>query len=477
MSAQPEGGSVHKKSAIFAEDPVGYFDGSYKKMHSPGRGELEELQMCAILDRFEQQKGRIPILAKLADRQGIQSVQDFDEALPLFFEQAIYKSYPTSLLVKNDYRRLTDWLNKLTSSDLSDVAVDDCKSIDSWLDRLSEETDLDPLTAAAGNGSMYFLPRNRHDWDVQMRASRAGNFQSFDGPLKNEAFEPVHTVWPTYADGHIAQFRIGHYAFEYFSSDRPELCHSAYPGSGSSDLLFLAARLRAAAERGDATRVDVPESLLSRRAELERQQRNMPAHQAHFMEELVEKLRGQRIFSSSTWTFFYDIATRGLAQGKRCEFSPDSVLQTGGGASGKGFADDWEDTIRRFFNIGCLHIAYGMTETAATNWLCEHQHYHIQPWLIPYVLHPETGKPLPRSGKQQGRLALFDIAMTGHWGGIVSGDAVTLSFEWDCPCGRQSPYLLRDIQRFGVEQGGNDKLTCAATPEIQAEALDFLFGK
>jgi hypothetical protein len=461
----------------FWSDPVAYFGSSYTKMHSMPRHHVEELQQRALSIRFQQQREEIPMLDKLATTQGIKAVTGFDEAFPLFFEQAIYKSYPLSLLVNNRFDQLTTWLNKLTSSNLSRVSAAGCVSIDGWLDLLNQETDLDPLAAPTATGAMQFLPRNKRDWDLQMRSFRIGNLQRFGAePTKRDLVDPVHTLWPTYADGHVAQFRIGRYAFKYFSLDRKEYCHAAYPGAGSSDLMFLAARMRAAATKGDGTKVEVPKALLARRGELEEQQRNMPERQTQFIEELVGKLAGERVFTASTWTFYYDIAKKGLARGQSCRFAPDSVLQTGGGAKGLVVPDDWEQVIKEFFGVDKLIMGYGMTEVTATNWLCEYNCYHLQPWLIPYLIDPASNMLLPRKGWQSGRLALFDIAMTGHWGGIVSPDLVELNFDWDCPCGRKSPHLSRDIQYVGGAQGGSDKITCAATPEAQATAMEFLLG-
>jgi hypothetical protein len=469
--------STESRMRVFLADPVAFFGHSYTQMHVAPRDEIEGLQKRALSIRFEEQRKKIPMLDKLAESQGIRSVTDFEEAFPLFFEQAIYKSYPLSFLVNNRFDRLTAWLDKLTSSDLSGVNASECDSIDGWLDLLIRETDLDPLTAPTTTGAMQFLPRNRADWDLQMRGFRVGNLQCFGTePTKRDLEDPVHTLWPTYADGHVAQFRMGHYAFKYFSLDRKEYSHAAYPGTGSSDLMFLAARMRAAEIKGDGTKVDVPTALLERRKELEDQQRRMPERQAQFIEELVGKLNGERIFTASTWTFYYDIAKKGLARGQSCRFAPDSVLQTGGGAKGMIMPDDWQDVLKKFFGVDKLVMGYGMTEVTATNWLCEHERYHLQPWLIPYVIDPETGALLPRKGKQFGRLALFDTAMSGHWGGIVSGDLVELDFEWDCPCGRKSPHLARDIKHFGDAQSGSDKITCAATPEAQTAAMNFLLG-
>ena len=62
------------------------------------------------------------------------------------------------------------------------------------------------------------------------------------------------------------------------------------------------------------------------------------------------------------------------------------------------------------------------------------------------------------------------------WGGLVTGDLVTIDWDHPCECGRTSVALEKAIQRVSEAQGGDDKITCAATPGAQAEAMEFLTG-
>ena len=82
---------------------------------------------------------------------------------------------------------------------------------------------------------------------------------------------------------------------------------------------------------------------------------------------------------------------------------------------------------------------------------------------------------LPRSGTQTGRFACFDMLPDTYWGGLVTGDEVTMA-GWDepCDCGRRSPYLHGTIRRFSEIQGGDDKINCAGAPEAHDRAMDFL---
>ena len=148
----------------------------------------------------------------------------------------------------------------------------------------------------------------------------------------------------------------------------------------------------------------------------------------------------------------------------------------GGGAKGVPLPDDLEDVICKFFNTERMIASYGMTEMNSFSVLCESDRYHLPPWVTPWLLDLETGQPLPRSGKQTGRAAFFDMTAESCWGGLVTGDLVTIDWDHNCECGRSSVALEKTIQRVSEAQGGDDKITCAATPGAQAEAMEFLTG-
>src|SRR3972149_2511573 len=96
----------------FGLNPAQYFDMSETRMHSMPRDELTELQLRLLRTRVEENRERIPMLAKLAKKQGIPSVDDSDAALPLFFDHYGYKSSPPSLLSSGRFDVLTRFVDK-----------------------------------------------------------------------------------------------------------------------------------------------------------------------------------------------------------------------------------------------------------------------------------------------------------------------------------------------------------------------------
>ncbi|MGA2397053.1 MAG: hypothetical protein ABSG30_03155 [Steroidobacteraceae bacterium] len=464
---------LERQALAWMDDPYGALGFSNTRMHSVPREEAEALQLAGINLRLEQRRAEIAVLAKLAEAQSISRITRLEEAAPLFFTHDMYKSYPVSLLSKSRFDQLTKWLDRLTPYDLSGLAVADCRSIDEWIDRLREQTPLDVATSSGTSGTMSFIPKTKRDYRTSVTGLRVQLTQRFGEKGSPADFdEPIHVLTPFYRDGYSTTARLPVYFLDIFCKGDPARLHTALPYKASADLIWLAARLRAAQAKGDTSRIDVPETLLSRRAEWERIVAETPARQAAFIREQVPELRGKRVFALGLTNLFYEIARSGLKEGVRAEFAPHSVAMAGGGGKGVVLPDDADEVIRAFFGVE-LRGAYGMSEQNFYLVTCDHERLHIPPWVTVLLLDPDSGRPLPREGVQTGRASFFDLTQDGHWGGIVSGDRITVDYR-PCPCGRTTLAMGKKIQRFSEITGDEDKLTCAATPSAQAEALELL---
>jgi hypothetical protein len=196
---------------------------------------------------------------------------------------------------------------------------------------------------------------------------------------------------------------------------------------------------------------------------------------ALFMDRLAE-LRGQRVMMFGTLSVFYDMAVAAEARGLVGMFAPDSLIAMGGGNKGRDLPDGWEETLFRFLGRP-VRNSYGMTEmSGGALRACDQGHYHLPPWVIPFLLDPESGEQAPRHGTHRGRFGFFDTMAGSYWGGFLSGDEVTLQWgdEEPCGCGRSGPFLHPAIRRYSDKEGGDDKVTCAGAPEAQDRAIDFL---
>ena len=79
-------------------------------------------------------------------------------------------------------------------------------------------------------------------------------------------------------------------------------------------------------------------------------------------------------------------------------FAKDSAILTGGGLKGFVLPENYMDVIQEFLGVDRIQEGYGMSEISAFHWACDEKHYHVQPWVIPFLLDPDTSEPLPREG-------------------------------------------------------------------------------
>ena len=82
----------------------------------------------------------------------------------------------------------------------------------------------------------------------------------------------------------------------------------------------------------------------------------------------------------------------------------------------------------------------------------------------------------PRLGVQTGRFAFFDLATNSHWGGLMTGDEIELDFDGQCECGATTQHFSSRVSRLSEKRGGDDKISCIATPQAYEEAMEFLVG-
>ncbi|MEA2167458.1 MAG: hypothetical protein QOF76_758, partial [Solirubrobacteraceae bacterium] len=309
----------------FATDPAGYFGMSWHAMQHVDRDELAELQLAAARLRFAELRDQIPTLAALAGEQGITELRELDDLVPLLFQHSVYKSYPASLLVGNQFGPLTKWLDRLTTHDLSGLDVADCDSIDAWLDRLDAETPLRVAHSSGTTGTMSFYPRGAGEWDAMMRALRCGLFQFSDpeNTVDHEG-EWFELVWPLFRQGRAAITRFPDVALPHIMGSEDRI-HALRPGRLSSDGMFLAGRLAAADARGETDALELGPALAGRRDQFVREQQEMQQGLPHFVTSLSRELEGRRVWLLGTFNTLYGMARAALDAGLEGVFAPDSL--------------------------------------------------------------------------------------------------------------------------------------------------------
>jgi hypothetical protein len=458
------------------DDPMGYFERSVTKMHSIPRAELEPLQRAALARRFAEHREKIEVVRKLAERLGITELHAFDDVVPLFFPHTVFKSYPAALLDRRRFDLMTKWLAKVTSYDLANVDTSGCETIDEWIDRLDDQTPLEVITSSGTTGTLSIIPKDKAGADYTMRLWRLFLFQTFGRePTPSEVDPVVDVIWPNHASGKLGHLRMAAMLKREFTGGDESRFHALYAGAISTDLMFLASKMRAAASRGELDRLEIDPKLLARKDEFLAMQARRPQEMAEFFTRLTRELAGKRVFMIGAYNLMYEVAAAGLERGIRRVFAPDSAILTGGGLKGFVLPDGYMKVIHEFLGVDRIQEGYGMSEISALHWACDEGRYHVQPWVIPFVLDPETSAPLPRRGVQTGRAAFYDLFVRSHWGGVISGDEITIDWDTPCVCGRTSVHIAHDIMRYSEKQGvEDDRISCSATQEVHSEAVSFL---
>jgi hypothetical protein len=457
----------------FLENPIETFSGSLTRMNSVDRDQLADLQRVAMQLRFEQLREAIPLLERAADHASVDEITDVDDVVPLLFDHAHYKSYPASLIDKKRFGDLTRWISRLTTVDLSQVDVSGCQSLDEWLEVLDAETELRLCHSSGTSGSLSFIPWSAAEFNLLGQFRAAVYTQDFGVDEDCRETPGIHVIFPYFRSGGSILVRQNDGIATWVAKGE-ERFHAAFPGRLSSDVMYLAGRLRAAAARGQAHQLEVDPALLARKEEFDRLLVEMPQRIERFLLELADELAGERIFTITIWNTIHNLARAGLAKGLHGVFAPNSVLALGGGAKGLEQPAGWENEVLEFTGAERIRSGYGMSEITMSAAMCEHGRYHFNPWIVPYVLDPVTSAPLPRSGNQTGRAAFFDLACSTRWGGFITGDQITLEHDVSCPCGQTTVSCRPEITRIADLQGGEDKITCAATESAAQETFEFL---
>jgi hypothetical protein len=451
------------------DNPSSWAKLRFERLFAIDRVEREEAQLGALQFRFGQLRNSVTALRRLADKQGVATVNSLGDALSVFFDHRVYKSYPLQLIETRNFRKLTAWLDRLTTHDLTTMDLSGLKTVDDWLDRLNDFGMI--MGHSTGTtGKLSFIPRSQSEWPAWQAAyNEASRAATGVDPTK----EFITTFFPGYRSGHQMALKL----FSLFTmpaAGGPEHYHTLYQTRVSADLLALAGRMQASEDRGELDRLSLDPELLAAREEMIAQARRRERDVEEWFTRLIEQFRGQRVKISGPYSDLVRVALAGRAKGLKCAFTPDSIILSGGGM--KGFKDapaDWEDLVKDFFGIHRFCSVYGMSEIMTTAPQCEHGYYHFLPHVIPILLDKDA-QALPRTGIQTGRLAVFDLLAETYWGGFISGDKVTMHWDEDCACSWKSPRIAKTIARFAEMEGGDDKITCAGSAQAYNEFMDYV---
>lgn len=463
-------GHIAGLDALDPVNPGAWASVPMEQLFALPRAEVEELQLACLAKRFDALRPRVVALNNLASAQGVEQIDCFGDVVPVLFDHRVYKSYPLNLVEQRRFDRLTGWLQRLTTRDLSSVPLDGVDSVDTWLDRLDDHGMIVTHTTGT-SGQLSFLPRSQAEWPAWSTAMLELMRTTFGVDVRVEEIPCITTGYRT---GHHNGVKLERLLASLQAGGEGNR-HPLYDFALSSDLIALAARLQEADDRGELDRLDFSPRLLEERAKLIERSRNRDQDLQRWFFMLADQYRGRRVRIQGLSADMVRLVRKGTDLGLDCRLAEGSIVASGGGMKGlKDPPADWESYVMSFFGVDRIHTQFGMSEIMGLAPKCDRGFFHFPPYVLPIVLDGDF-KALPRDGVQTGRLALFDFLAETCWGGLISGDRVTIYWDDDCGCGWGGPRLDQNIARFSDLEGTqDDKLTCAGTAEAYNSFMDYI---
>jgi len=423
-----------------------------------GGDQIADLQIAAANERFAEKRKEIRVLDRRASDEGKETIKDFSDLVPLLFSHTTYKSYPESFTREGRWDRMTKWLGTVCAGDFGDVDLEAIADADGWVRRM-RDADHMVVTSSGTTGYVSYLHMSPEDVTFKQRNERATlDWCTGEHPIDLVSFNCTPGAGYTNA---VLQNQLA-------------IREWAKPGSVfhlTNQVISVQELNRQAELRRQVIDGTIdPADLAAEEAKSGERQSLAAREFDQFVTDLIEH-RKEPLIMGGPYTQVYSVVEAARSRGIKDGDFNDVILRTGGGLKGSKLPVDFREQMASFFGVGSERWSegYGMGEIILVCPKCHNGRFHISPWAIPLVL-DQTGEKLleHEGGIVEGRAAFFDTASTGRWGGIITGDKVTVDFGV-CPCGRPSPSIL-EVQRYS-ELEGDDKITCSATFDAYVRGL------
>ncbi|MFX0113919.1 MAG: hypothetical protein ACFFB3_05195 [Candidatus Hodarchaeota archaeon] len=412
-----------------------------------------QLMELESLEYFQRQKDQIQALKIQCGKRDVpnraQSLKDLVGAL---FTHSSYKSYPERWLRDGEWAKMNRWLGRISiiqpTCDVSEI-----QTLDDWLDALKTEG-LQVTHSSGTTGKPSLFPRTAHEVNMFSKNLERGLADFF--PIRTGEGLPAFVG--SFEDGYNV-FVLGFSAMAR-SFGHPDHTYFLFPGKLGAEQARQGAIMKYKYTRGELDPIQAAQY-----EEMAKQQQQRMRQVLTAFVDTMAKYKDQKIFFGMGAAQAYAVASIGLQKGLDSLFSEESVMLTGGGLKGAQIPSGYMKQIYEFTGIPEHHHTdtFGMTECNSLATECpEYHNKHIQPWLQPMVLDREATELLNSDGKVTGRWAFIDPIAINYWGGIVTGDRVTVDFS-GCDCGRQGPVFIGEIKRYtDLKDVDEDKLSCMA---------------
>jgi hypothetical protein len=418
--------------------------------------ELRQAQIEAMNERFQERKARIKLVALRAEQAGVAEVRDPEDMVQLLLPHTAYKSYPEGWLREEKWDRLTRWLSTISPYPIRQIDFEGIADVDDWIGRLERVGHfISCSSGTTGKSAMLLASQADMDWSTIDTV----NVFSWGSGVKPAQDRLMIGCAPV---AHVPK-NLTIRAAQRAAFGDPKLQHWDYPVPpitvGSLTRMVV---LRKAIAEGTAMPGEI--------AEFERTSQERQALLDAAIEKTADFIvanRDKKLMVNGLWSGLYAVAKAVRERGYDAkDFNPDNAIYVGGGLKRALLPPDYQEFVHGTFNIpGDRHFQnYSMQELNSGQPKCrEGGRYHVPPWMVPFILNKNGDAMLPHDGQGEieGRAAFFDLSLDGRWGGVITGDKISLDYS-PCACGQRSPSIRDNVVRY-ADLEGDDKIGCAGT--------------
>jgi hypothetical protein len=403
-------------------------------------------------------------LSHRAKEAGVTEVRCVEDIVPLLFPHTAYKSYPEAWLMERRWDRLTKWLGTISSQPIKPADLADIGDVDDWIGHLEARGHfISCSSGTTGKSAMLIASQRDMDWS-KIDTVNVFSWGSGVQPARDRmriGCAPVASVPKNVVIGRAQEAAFCNPDWESFSYPVPPIT------VGSLTKMVL---LRKAIADGTARPRDI--------ADFEQTSKERQAAVDNAVGTTAEALivhRDKKLLISGLWNGLYQVAKAVREMGYSAkDFHADNCIYVGGGLKRAKLPPDYQEFVHETFNIpaGRHFQNYSMQELNSGMPKCRNGgRYHVPPWIIPMILNKNGDASLPHSGTDEieGRAAFFDLALDGRWGGVITGDKISLDYG-PCACGNAGPSIRDNIVRY-ADIEGDDKIGCAGTVDAYVRGV------
>jgi len=425
--------------------------------------DLREAQIGAMNERFQERKGQIKLVGHRAREAGITEVRSHEDAVKLLLPHTAYKSYPESWLAQKRWDRLSKWLDTVSTHRVPVAKVSDADDVDDWIEKLADNGFFVSCSSGTtGKSAMLVASQKDMDW-CKTEAVAAYSWGSGVKPAQDRR------IFGMAAIAHVARNLATGEAYAAAMQD-PNYERFAYPvppitvGGLTQMVVLRKAIADGTAQPGDIAAFE----------EISAARQKAVDEAVGITAQAVVAARHDKIHVSGLWAGLYNVAKAVRAMGySGKDFNPENSIYVGGGLKRAVLPDDYREFVYETFNIqpGRNYQNYSMQELHSGMPRCQAGgRYHVPPWVVPLILDKAGDNLLPMiDGEYEGRAAFFDLSLDGRWGGVISGDKISIDFR-PCACGSKGPSIRDNITRY-ADLEGDDKIGCAGTVDAYVRGV------